>query len=114
MRVSLPIQKNITIAIGADYALNVRFSEDSEDIDLSDWNFWAEIWHNGSKLDDFDIDVVGTDLTISLPHSRTINYLPVKDADWSLRFETDTLFRCDLFVGKASIVLNPTIPTPTP
>ena len=114
MRTNLPIPKNIEVAIGADFGISVSFTEGGETVDLTNWTFWAEIWNLGIKIDDFVITVADNIVTLSLPNSQTINYNPTKNAVWSLRFETPTGLRKDLFVGKASIVANPTLPTPLP
>jgi hypothetical protein len=112
MRTSLPIQKNITIAIGADFGLSIGFKQNNSNVDISGWSFWAEVWSGGVKIDDFDILKYDEKVEIVLPHERTIDYSPTKKAEWSLRFENDEGLRKDLFVGSASIVAYPTLPTP--
>lgn len=113
MKAKIPLTKNLVIAIGTDYDLQVVMKSNGEPLPLAGWEAWAEVWNlSGTPafVTDFTVTITDNVIYVSLPSAATSLLNPAKGLSWSLRIKTDADKIFDLYVGTVSFVRNATIP----
>lgn len=110
--IKIPIRKDIVIPIGTDYDFQVTLKSNGEVISLDGWDAWAEIRDSDYTLiASFVVALVDGVISASLANNVTADFAPNKKAIWSLRVESSSGKRFDLFAGNCSIVRNATVPS---
>lgn len=113
MKAKIPLTKNLVIAIGTDYDLQVVMNANGEPLPLDGWEAWAEVWNlsgTPSLVVEFTVTITDNVIYLSLPNAVTTLLNPAKSLAWSLRIKTDADKIFDLYVGTVSFVRNATIP----